>query len=526
MERIGGLPRRLRLCLFSALPLAFSVGCGSALPALGSPSQPQEQVTSTRCPGTSIWTGQGCTTPSSSLPSQPRVAQSTTTRVPDERAQRLRDYGRTSLTKRGTSSPYPCDDGWLAGPAGWVVDVTPWAEAAGLRRGDKIVAIGGISTAESGDWGEALARIPKAERFSMRVERSGRTLEVVLPCRDNTPWWTEQRRMYEAMAAGRWSDCMDAAARLVEIARRPFTIRSRWECWRSKIVEERSQAPAEFWIAMYQIMTKDLETAKYVPGYLGDARSRILEGIRTLEQRGFQQYADDLRTQLQNVATAPPEAAPKEEHVRKFTRSGTAFVVRPDGLLVTAFHVVQDADAIVVACPGKEPVPAGIESSSATTDLVLLRTRAVMTPDYLSFSDPRVISVGAKVFTVGYPAPELLGKDAKFSEGVISSLSGPGGDASFLQTTVAAHGGNSGGPLVNEHGEVVGVVIATASAPGFLKITGNLPQNINWAVKGAYASSLFDAPPKLRTASDRNAAIQRTVKATCLVITEGEEPQK
>ena len=79
---------------------------------------------------------------------------------------------------------------------------------------------------------------------------------------------------------------------------------------------------------------------------------------------------------------------------------------------------------------------------------------------------------------------------------------------------------------MNEQGEVVGVVIATASAPGFLKMTGNLPQNVNWAVKGAYASSMFDAPSRPRPAQDRSAAIQRTVKATCLVVTEGEEQQK
>lgn len=513
-----------RVYLFSAVPLALCVaGCGSVFSQPDSASQGQE----INCPGTSVWTGQGCTTPSSTASSSRNpVGQPTTSRVPDDRTQRLRDVGRASLASRGISSPYPCDDGWLAATAGWIVDVTPWAEAVGLKRGDRIVAIGDVSTAEAGDWGEALARVPKAGRFSMRVERSGRTVEVVLPCRDNTPWWTEQRRMYEAMAAGRWSDCMNAASRLIDIARRPFTLRHRWECWRAKITEERSQPPNEFWIAMYQVITRDLESAKYVPNHLSDARSRILEGIRILEQRGFQQYADDLKMQLQNAAIKPQEVAPKQEAVRKITRSGTAFIVRPDGLLVTAFHVVRGADAIVIACPGKEPISVEVETASSTTDLALLRARGITTPDYLSFSDPRLMSVGAKVFTVGYPAPDLLGKDAKFTEGVISSLSGPGGDASFLQTTVAAHGGNSGGPLVNEQGEVVGVVIATASAPGFLKMTGNLPQNVNWAVKGAYASAMFDTPPKFRPAQDRSGAIQRTVKATCLVVTEGEEQQK
>jgi hypothetical protein len=79
---------------------------------------------------------------------------------------------------------------------------------------------------------------------------------------------------------------------------------------------------------------------------------------------------------------------------------------------------------------------------------------------------------------------------------------------------------------VNEQGDVVGVVIATASTPAFLRLTGNLPQNVNWAVKSAYASAMLDGPSKLRAAIDRGAAIQRTVRATCRVLAEGEAETK
>ena len=53
--------------------------------------------------------------------------------------------------------------------------------------------------------------------------------------------------------------------------------------------------------------------------------------------------------------------------------------------------------------------------------------------------------------------------------------------------------GNSGGPLINERGNVVGIVTSTAAVEAFYNATGSLPQNINWAVKGAYASLLM--PP-------------------------------
>ena len=135
------------------------------------------------------------------------------------------------------------------------------------------------------------------------------------------------------------------------------------------------------------------------------------------------------------------------------------------------------------------------------------------TPTYLSLADPKSVSLGEQVFTIGYPAPGLFGAEAKFTEGVISSLS-VGGDAGYMQISVPVHPGNSGGPLINASGEVVGVVIATASALSFVKDTGTLPQNISWALKGSFAVPLFDAPPRLARAPDRAAAIRRTLKAT------------
>jgi S1-C subfamily serine protease len=530
----GGVAKPEFLPCLHTLTLAVLVAGCSLLPSgFGLPSRQQPEVLGTKCPGTSVWTGQGCTTPTpSTAAGQGKTVEGNRTdsesgTVADDRAGKIRDLARSALATRGISAAYPCDDGWMATPAGWIIDVTAWAEAAGLRRGDRIVGIGDVSTAEAGDWGEGLARLPRTERFSMRVDRRGQTVEVVLPCRDNTRAWNERRHMYDAMAAGRWSDCMDAASRMDQIVSRLFGLKARWECWRAKIVEERAQPPREFWIATHDLLTRELEAAKYAPGQLSDIRSRVLEGIQILEQRGLPQYADDLRAQLQSVASPPQEeVAPKQESAKKFLRSGTAFAVRPDGVLVTAFHVVESADVVVVACQDKKPVVVEIQAASSTTDLAVLKARELVTPDYLSFADPRAAGIGMKVFTVGYPAPDLLGRDAKFTEGVVSSLSGPGGDASFLQITVPAHGGNSGGALVNEQGEVVGVVIATASAPSFLKATGALPQNVNWAVKGAYVSAMFDAPSRLRVAQDRSRAIQRTIRATCLVVAEGQEHQK
>ena len=200
--------------------------------------------------------------------------------------------------------------------------------------------------------------------------------------------------------------------------------------------------------------------------------------------------------------------------------SGTAFIVHPDGRLLTAHHVIDGATSISVSCNGEPAVPATVTSSSVATDLAILEASGELgTDSFLRLSPQRVPSLGDTVFTIGYPTPDLLGTDPKYTNGTVSALSGLRGDASFLQISVPIQPGNSGGPLVNEDGDVIGVVVATASAPAFIRATDSIPQNINWAVKSAFASVLFEPPPADRTPTTDadTTVIERVTAATCLV---------
>ncbi len=98
---------------------------------------------------------------------------------------------------------------------------------------------------------------------------------------------------------------------------------------------------------------------------------------------------------------------------------------------------------------------------------------------------------GDRVFTVGYPYPDLLGVEAKLTDGIINAQSGIGGDIRVLQMSAPVQKGNSGGPLLNMRGEVVGVVVSRLSAAKILKMTGELPQNANYAIKAAYLGPLL-----------------------------------
>lgn len=103
---------------------------------------------------------------------------------------------------------------------------------------------------------------------------------------------------------------------------------------------------------------------------------------------------------------------------------------------------------------------------------------------------------------------------------MISAKSGLGGEAIAYQITVPVQPGNSGGPLVNKKGEVVGVITSTASSITFLQESGALPQNINWAVKSDYLSPLMESVPARVIANNRSEAIGNTEKSICMVLAE------
>jgi S1-C subfamily serine protease len=200
--------------------------------------------------------------------------------------------------------------------------------------------------------------------------------------------------------------------------------------------------------------------------------------------------------------------------------SGTCFSVSPDGLVMTSLHVVEGADKIEVHFPTGDIEDATLIRSSAANDVALLGTSR-QTTAYLAFASSESLAIGDHIFTIGYPAIKILGTEPKFTEGSISALSGPDGEHSMLQMSVPIQPGNSGGPLLNERGEVVGIVTAKAAEEAFERETGALPQAVNWAVKSAYASPLLDSSPPHRSATGRTEAIAIAREAICMVESSG-----
>src|SRR5207247_1479537 len=119
----------------------------------------------------------------------------------------------------------------------------------------------------------------------------------------------------------------------------------------------------------------------------------------------------------------PPPPRPQTASAPRLAQ-GTAFFVRPDGVLLTALHVVEGARSIAVACPGREPASATLGNSARGRDLVVLKT-ALAAPAYLSLRDTRSLLPGDPIFTVGFPVAGTRDAAARFAGGAVGAVSRP-----------------------------------------------------------------------------------------------------
>jgi hypothetical protein len=161
------------------------------------------------------------------------------------------------------------------------------------------------------------------------------------------------------------------------------------------------------------------------------------------------------------------------------TGTGTAFLVAPD-LLVTNRHVIQSCAAIDVYTPeGKRP--AQVQVADAAVDLALLRVPGLRGMP-VRLRSPRTIRLGETVFVFGFPLSGSLTSGGNFTSGLVSGLRGLHDAPGDIQITAPVQPGNSGGPLLDAAGQVIGVVKAKLDAMKAAKAIGDIPQNVNFAI--------------------------------------------
>ena len=194
--------------------------------------------------------------------------------------------------------------------------------------------------------------------------------------------------------------------------------------------------------------------------------------------------------------------------------SGTGFFITDDGYLISNYHVVKDATKVRLLT-GAGLIDAKVVQVDAANDLALLKADGKFSP--LPISSSRSAQLGGTVATVGFPDIGLQGFAPKLAKGEIASLSGAGDDPRYFQISAPVQPGNSGGALVDERGNVIGIVSAKLDAGAALAASGALPENVNYAVKSSLLLSFLESVPdvsaKLKSPNTKDEKFEDVVKS-------------
>jgi len=173
----------------------------------------------------------------------------------------------------------------------------------------------------------------------------------------------------------------------------------------------------------------------------------------------------------------------------EFVHSGTGFFVTGDGHLVTNAHVVAHCRQVAVHQPSGPLFNATLIAQDANNDLAVLRVTA---PGVAFAHFNTRTTQGQYAATYGYPLAGLLSESGAFTDGRISALFGLRNNTNHLQISVPVQPGNSGGPLVDDRGNVIGVVTEKLNALKVAGLTGDIAQNVSFAIKAQMVTAFLD----------------------------------
>jgi S1-C subfamily serine protease len=241
--------------------------------------------------------------------------------------------------------------------------------------------------------------------------------------------------------------------------------------------------PGEIKMKFSDLVDNDVAVGKYL------AWSKAAIGVSWSVKENFIEALNSKGKQL-FIKVYPKQT----EATAEFTGVGTGWAISSDGVFATAAHVVKGAREVFVGFK-ESPMPARVLIVDERTDLALVqvdsRGKKFVPIPVISHGN---IANGTKVVAIGYPMAFTLGDDPRLTEGSVSAQSGIAKDVTRYQVSVPIQPGNSGGPVIDEKGQAVGVAVE--------KLADANAQVVNFAVKSTYLVSLME---QVGVASDKAA---------------------
>lgn len=200
------------------------------------------------------------------------------------------------------------------------------------------------------------------------------------------------------------------------------------------------------------------------------------KGLISLTQKTIK-AVEDKQNPLVKGSIKDDENTPKQ---------GTCFLVSREGYLITNYHVIEGAKSVKIKGIGNDfSTLYGVDviAYDIDLDLALLKTKNInLKFDSIPYNiSGETNSQGTKSFTLGYPLTSSMGEEIKVTEGIISAKSGFKGSVSQYQFSAAVQPGNSGSPLFNDNGDVIGIINAKLKES----------EGVGYAIKSQYISTFL-----------------------------------
>lgn len=174
--------------------------------------------------------------------------------------------------------------------------------------------------------------------------------------------------------------------------------------------------------------------------------------------------------------------------------TGSGIFIGAGGEVLTNAHVIEDCRSIKLTFANGSPEAATLVARDEQNDLAVVRTRRKHDAAAIAaFRETPPLRAGDSVVALGYPLAGVLATGANLTVGNVSALAGLGDDSRYIQMSAPVQPGNSGGPLLDTSGHVVGIVTAKLDAVRVARAIGDIPQNVNFALKAQVARTFLDS---------------------------------
>jgi serine protease Do len=188
----------------------------------------------------------------------------------------------------------------------------------------------------------------------------------------------------------------------------------------------------------------------------------------------------------------------REDQGDRGARAGSGFFISTNGNILTNNHVVRGCSTVQISLVNSTPHTARVMGADEKNDLALVRT------DFQPKTVPAFrtdVRMGDSIAVYGFPLPGMLGSSGNFTMGHITALEGLSDDTRLLQIQAPIQSGNSGGPVLDEYGNVSGVVVSKLDELKIAGETQSMPQMANFAIKAAVVLNFLEARGARPTAS-------------------------